>query len=191
MLSNNSSDDFFEDQSSNSAISLRDHSKRNSLVVMTFAASLLFSSTAVCSPDTISKRYTETGTSFIGNWEGTNDSFADREDNKAIAKVRKLRQYPDNWDGNGAVAPDRKAVSEAEDFMRILLSRELKLPYISLANDGEINFFWDDGDISLDLGFYGEGFYSYYGKDKNGKEYMADEIPCSKELPADILKLLT
>lgn len=59
-------------------------------------------------------------------------------------------------------------------------------PQISLANDGEINFFWKKEGIVADLGFYGDGTYSYYIKIHN-KEYLKDDAEINELIPAEIL----
>jgi hypothetical protein len=42
----------------------------------------------------------------------------------------------------------------------------------------------------LDLGFYGDGTYSYYGTTTTGDEFLADEVSISTPLPAQILQLI-
>ena len=67
----------------------------------------------------------------------------------------------------------------------------VKEPFITLASDGEINFLWILPNFRLDLGIYGDGSYSYYGKTSGGEEFIADETPIDENLPEEILALIT
>lgn len=79
---------------------------------------------------------------------------------------------------------------DAEKFSRLLSFDQVHAPHISLASDGEINFLWMLQDFRLDLGFYGDGTYSYYGRTTNGEEFMADDQPFDKALPDKIIQLI-
>lgn len=83
-----------------------------------------------------------------------------------------------------------EAIEEAEAFARALPLEEIYTPYISLAADGEINFFWDRYGLRIDLGFYGTGVYSYYIRLGNGQEYFGDDIAISDEIPGELLSAL-
>ena len=50
---------------------------------------------------------------------------------------------------------------------RETVRESVPIPHISLATDGEINFFWNLVNFRLDLGFFGDGTYSYYGENNN------------------------
>ena len=108
----------------------------------------------------------------------------------AINKIKQLGKYSEGWDGFDAKAPTAKAVEDAEVFIRKLHHDRLQLPYISLAADGEINFLWNQHSMHLDLGFYGDGKYSYYGRTATGEEYFEDDVHIDSPLPGPILMLL-
>jgi hypothetical protein len=115
----------------------------------------------------------------------------ERADLKLIARIRELGMYTDGWDGAEAQAPSRSAVNDAEKFARSFLQDDgLKKPIISLAADGEIAFLWALPDIRLDLGFYGDGTYSYYGRSPTGKEFISDDESIGTPLPDELLKLI-
>lgn len=81
------------------------------------------------------------------------------------------------------------ALTDAGQFAKRLPKTLKKAPYVSLADDGEVNFAWQwDGNF-IDLGFYGTGTYSFYAKDKNGNELYGDDIPVTS-IPDDLNKLL-
>jgi len=82
-------------------------------------------------------------------------------------------------------------VNDAEQFVGSFLHDEgIEKPIISLAADGEIAFLWALPDFRLDLGFYGDGTYSYYGRSSTGKDFMSDEEPIDTPLPEEVLKLI-
>jgi hypothetical protein len=110
---------------------------------------------------------------------------------EALQKIKQLGKYSEGWDGFDAKAPTMKAVEDAEVFIRKLRDRKLKFPYISLATDGEINFLWSQSTIHLDLGFYGDGKYSYYGRTSTGEEFLEDDVSIDASLPEPILLLLS
>jgi hypothetical protein len=107
-----------------------------------------------------------------------------------LARIRQLALYPQGWDGADGKAPSQAAVRDAECFTRILVDDDISSPSISLATDGEINFFWTLPHFRLDLGFYGDGTYSYYGTTTTGDEFLADDVSVSTPLPAQILRLI-
>ena len=114
----------------------------------------------------------------------------ERADLSTIARIRDLGNYSDGWDGYEGKSPSKTAISDAEKFSRLLSFDQVHAPRISLASDGEINFLWMLQDFRLDLGFYGDGTYSYYGKTTNGEEFMADDQPFDKVLPDQIIQLI-
>lgn len=115
----------------------------------------------------------------------------ERADLKFIARIRELGMYADGWDGAEGQAPSGGAVNDAEKFARSFLQDDgLKEPMISLAADGEIAFLWTLPDIRLDLGFYGDGTYSYYGRSPTGKEFIADDESIETPLADELLKLI-
>ena len=113
-----------------------------------------------------------------------------RTDIQMLTRIRQLAVYPHGWDGANGKAPSQAAVRDAECFTRILVHDDVYAPSISLATDGEINFFWMLRHFRLDLGFYGDGTYSYYGTTTAGDEFLADDIPVSTPLPIQILQLI-
>lgn len=114
----------------------------------------------------------------------------DRSDLRLIARIRELGTYHEGWDGRDGKAACPEAIEEAEAFARALSLEEMYTPYISLAADGEINFFWDRDGLRIDLGFYGTGVYSYYIRLGNGQEYFGDDIAISGDIPGELLSAL-
>jgi hypothetical protein len=107
-----------------------------------------------------------------------------------IARIRELGTYLSGWSHPDSVAPTKTAVNDAERFARNLDLTSLHLPHISAADDGEINFWWDIDGLYIDLGFFGDGSYSFYAKLPNGKEIIVDAAPISQPLPSELLSFL-
>ena len=115
----------------------------------------------------------------------------EREDLRAIARVRSLATYKDGWDGSGSIAPSRTTIEHAEEFLRYLFNLGvIDVPYISASSDGEINFFWKKNSLTLDLGFTGDGYYSYYASFPDGAEIVEDAAALNDPLPKEITNLI-
>lgn len=108
-----------------------------------------------------------------------------------VKRIRALGAYDAGWDGPESIGPTVETVKQAVAFARDLHALgDIAQPYISLANDGEINFYWDTPHLALDLGFTGTGRYSYYGRTPKGVEFAVDEAELGQPLPADLIAVL-
>lgn len=88
--------------------------------------------------------------------------------------------------------PSQAAISDAMVFISLnLLQGPLLLPEVSVATDGELNFCWETFSSLIDLGFYGDGTYSYYARNSDGKEFMADDAFVTNPLPLDVLRIIS
>ncbi|MCI0562740.1 MAG: hypothetical protein MN733_30025 [Nitrososphaera sp.] len=134
----------------------------------------------------------DTARSFISPFGKDQILNRERSDLKLIARIRELGTYADGWDGAEGRSPSRSAVNDAEHFARSFLQKEeLKKPIISLAADGEIAFLWALPSVRLDLGFYGDGTYSYYGRSSSGEEFMSDDgESIHTPLPEKLMELI-
>lgn len=117
--------------------------------------------------------------------------FAPREDVqlKALTTIRELGAYEDGWNGPNTQGPNQTAVDNAETFLLTLDLMKTKPPFITLTDDGEIDFIWKSPTVTLDLGFFGDGTYSYFSR-ANGRTYRGDDILASEPLPPEVLELL-
>lgn len=87
---------------------------------------------------------------------------------------------------------EKRAIEDAQKFMYNREHLDIChpcVPNISWSNDGELNFWWDDAEIYVDLGFYGDGTYSLYAK-AGDKEWVIDDAPADETLPGEILEYL-
>ena len=115
---------------------------------------------------------------------------ADRTAMQMLARIQALGTYSHGWDGAEGKAPTHAAITDAERFTRILMRDDVYAPHISLATDGEINFLWMLPHLRLDLGFYGDGTYSYYGKTAVGDDFLVDDASVCTPLPEQLLQLI-
>lgn len=86
--------------------------------------------------------------------------------------------------------PQDSAFRDASEFVRNWNVEPLYMPDIGIADDGEVNFAWDQRGIYLDLGFYGDGTYSYYGKSRDGKEFLEDDLAPSDGLTSELRRII-
>jgi hypothetical protein len=75
--------------------------------------------------------------------------------------------------------------------MRALDSAQTHLPFITLTDDGEINFIWKLPNVTIDLGFFGDKTYSYFARTPDGRIFRADNRPLSSPLPKDLHELMS
>jgi hypothetical protein len=114
-----------------------------------------------------------------------------RSDLTAIARIRILATYPEGWKGPGSKAASRAAAEDAETFARVFFKTlGIYSPLINLSANGEINFYWKTPKVTIDLGFYGSGTYSYYAVPSPGQPIADDDVPIDKPLPNELLDLL-
>ena len=62
------------------------------------------------------------------------------------------------------------------------------LPDVILSDDyHEFMMLWKFDGLYIDLGFSGDGTYSYYGRNKNGDRFLRDDVPVGTPLPVDLI----
>ena len=101
-----------------------------------------------------------------------------------LKELKHLEPHP------GANAPEATTFTDAEAFAEQLPEPLRRMPHISLAHDGELNFAWNGGPIYIDLGFYGTGTYSYFARDAQGRKYHGDHLPARGPLPESLRQML-
>lgn len=108
---------------------------------------------------------------------------------KAIEGMREA--LPRSHDSEMRV-PSEQAFADAFEFLSRLDLNGCAMPEVKLVGDGEINFSWkqDDGNLQIDLGFYGTGRYSAFARRDGREPIYADDVPASAGLREDILALL-
>ena len=86
--------------------------------------------------------------------------------------------------------PTPQAFADARAFIRAWNKLSMLAPHLTLADDGEINFYWGHDGIHIDLGFYGTGAYSYYAHGKGEERFSDNNVPAATGLPAELMGLL-
>lgn len=105
-------------------------------------------------------------------------------------QLARISGFTSGWNGRESIGASHQTIDEVREFSNLLFVQNVKLPIVSLADDGEINFYWNfDGKI-LDLGFFGDGFYSYYFKDGEGRELFADDKPIKEIICDEVVEFL-
>lgn len=104
-------------------------------------------------------------------------------------KIRQLADLQPDWDGYASQAPAQEARDDAELFASFNVGiLELIRPTISAASDGEVNYYWNNDKGLLDLGFYGDGTYSFYAELASGEEFSGDELLLRQPLPERLIE---
>lgn len=111
-------------------------------------------------------------------------SATDQIDDPVIAQLDALLALPNNWNGHDGRAPSAAAVAQAKEFYG-LLSSDGPVPAVEPSGDGEINLVWRGPNQYLELGLYGDGALSYYGKIE-GAEILGDLIAVPAVLPKEL-----
>ena len=105
-----------------------------------------------------------------------------------LDRVRYLRDtYVTPYDPSG-VAPTPQAFNDAESFIRLLPLNRTQMPTINVASDGEVNFCWSSDTTHIDLGFFGNGTYSYYGRSP-AQEVIGENIMSKSGMPDELVKI--
>lgn len=107
-----------------------------------------------------------------------------------IVQIRKIGLLADGWHRRESRAASPAAVDEAERFARGINWQEHQPPVVSLTDDGEINLLWQTDDLYLDIGFIGDRTYTFFGKTKDGRTFLGDDVHISNPLQAELLALL-
>ena len=108
-----------------------------------------------------------------------------------LERLAELHFTPEAERWPGTNWPTEAAFNDAVSFTERLPIALKAAPHISLADDGEVNFAWSRGGMRIDLGFYGTGTFSYYARDKEGKELFGDEMSVTSPLPKQLRELMT
>lgn len=109
---------------------------------------------------------------------------------QVIASLSMLKETPIENRKHWAKWPLDAAFDDATEFVKSWVDRAIRIPDIGIADDGEVNFLWKHEGIHVDLGFYGDGTFSYYARDSEGKEITGDDVPARKGLTAELVRII-
>lgn len=112
--------------------------------------------------------------------------------------LKRISKYKPGWDGYKGVLPTEEQIESAKIFFDNLPKKLSVKLTISLAGDGEINFFFtgkpgivSKKDFRLDFGIDRENVASYYCKIPGGIRLHGDEFDVSTQLPEAILNVIS
>ena len=106
-----------------------------------------------------------------------------------LKQLMRLERTPVEGRWKGATWPRKKAFEDAKNFAAKLPLTQIPRPELYLADDGEVNFFWSDQGMHVDLGFYGTGTYSCFARNSAGRRFVCEEAKATNGLPDDLLNL--
>lgn len=93
-----------------------------------------------------------------------------------LNQLNGLRERGDDYDGYEGRMPSTLAIDDAITFYG-RLPAGLKIPRAGASPDGEIGLFWEGEDYLLDLGFYGDGTYTYFARRQGSDNLYGNELP--------------
>jgi hypothetical protein len=116
-----------------------------------------------------------------------NYAFASSPTTDLLDRLAELKtKYSTVWLPN-STRPSDNAFQNAKDFVSTLPLQQMVKPAIHVASDGEVNFQWSGPDFHIDLGFYGNGKFSFYGAKEGHAPIIRDEVPVKDGIPRDLV----
>lgn len=83
--------------------------------------------------------------------------------------------------------PSEKAFQDARDFILTLPLAQMVKPAIHIASDGEVNFHWAGPNYQIDLGFYGDKKFSFYGAMEGHDPILGDDVSVKDGIPKALI----
>ena len=93
-----------------------------------------------------------------------------------------------DWDGYGGRAPSNQAIVDGLKWLN-LLPTDCALPKPMLSGAGEVGLYWDADGFYCDIGFFGDGTFSYYAEAPDGTT-LSDEAVEIKNTPESLFAFL-
>ncbi len=104
-------------------------------------------------------------------------------------RIRSIMMETD--DPRDGIRPSPDAINEALRFVD-LLPADSPVPHVSVADDGEVNFFRRGHGLFIDIGFFGDGQIHYYARvDALGIDVTGSEPFSGRSLPRDLVIPIT
>ena len=104
-------------------------------------------------------------------------------------QIRSLLMEAD--DHLGGTPPSKAAIHDALRFVD-LLPADSPTPHVSVADDGEINFFRRRDGLYVDVGFFGDGQIHYYARlEDQGIDVDGSRPFSGRSLPRDLVIPIT
>jgi len=114
-------------------------------------------------------------------------AFAGSPAKELFDRLTELKiKYSTAWLPNSR-PPSESAFQNARDFVLTLPLNRITKPAIHVASDGEVNFQWSGPDFQIDLGFYGNGRFSFYATKIGSAPIIGDEVPVKQGIPQPLV----
>lgn len=84
-------------------------------------------------------------------------------EDKLGAKLLSYLGLPRGWDGYDGVPASLDAIMDAFLFLN-MRPPDIPLPYPQIGPDGEVGLYWHTKAVFAEVGFYGNGEYSYHAR---------------------------
>ena len=137
--------------------------------------------TEVTGPQTLSAATAGSITPLSGNTAEPKESLREQ--------IRSLQL--EAADSLAGTPPSSDAIDDALRFVD-LLPVDSPTPHVSVADDGEINFFWRSSGVYVDVGFFGDGQIHYYARVEDPSIDVDGSQPFSgRSLPRDLVIPIT
>ncbi|MCU7812244.1 MAG: hypothetical protein KZQ77_13560 [Candidatus Thiodiazotropha sp. (ex Notomyrtea botanica)] len=132
---------------------------------------------------------TTTHLSAVETYNTRTSKKIDNEEIKGlVSKILSFSDLDNNWDGYGGEMPSKQAVYEAIILLKFFPRNALPTR-VGLSGDGEISLIWDTRSLFADFGVVGDGKFSYFIKDNEGKLY-GDDLRLSNKLSHEVVNRL-
>ncbi len=116
-----------------------------------------------------------------------NYDFAHTPTKDLLDRLTELKKKYSTVSLPNSTLPSESAFQNARDFVLTLPLNRIEKPAIHVASDGEVNFQWSGPDFQIDLGFYGNGKFSFYGAKEGREPILGDEVPVKDGVPNDLV----
>ena len=107
---------------------------------------------------------------------------------KLSAELISYQNLSEGWDGYEGVPAAPNSISDAFRFLE-MKPGDIQLPSAQLASDGEVGLYWNTQGIYAEIGFYGDGTFSWYASDQFSEDGH-DGCQIDSEWPETLLLIL-
>ena len=118
------------------------------------------------------------------------DRFNENSKTNLLNKVEEFSHLKPGWGETDSIPPNTNAISQARKFID-LLPAGADLPQISVAEDGEVIFFWRSDSAYVDVGLWGDDEIYYYAHVENaGIDVDGSELFSAQSLPKELINAI-
>lgn len=120
-------------------------------------------------------------------------SFADLNKitpfDKVIGEMLSYIDLTEDWDGYGAISPDKETIHSALEFLELIRSEYFSAPKPMLSGDGEVSMYWESNGKYIEIGFDRKDQFSYL-IDSDDITRGEDDLIVDGSIPSPLLKEL-